>query len=159
MKYGYLFKGYVFSPHLLSLSTQFCLNTLVSSDSPSFSAASCSWRKNFPFWLLHILSKAASHIWIFNPSGFIFIYVWKWDPIFFSTGGVRGPAPVARLACLFSLFAGPSWSQFKLEYFWILCHTPQAYWALLMPRPQFSLSRAVWILDAFGQATPTPILP
>lgn len=57
--------------------------------------------------------------------------------------GASGALPLfARGGCLFSRFAGPSWSQFRFEYFWILCHTPRVYWAL-MPRPQFSLSRAV----------------
>lgn len=130
------------TPLPLSLSNSLLSTILVSSDSPSFSAASCSWRKNFPFWYCTFYSKllptseSLIHLDLFLsmcengiPSSF--------------PQGAAGALPLfARGACLFSRFAGPSWSQFRFEYFWILCHTPRVYWAL-MPRPQFSLSRAV----------------
>lgn len=135
MKYGYLFKGYVFIhptlPSFCLCRTRFFLNILVSSDSPSFSAASGSWRKksfHFGYGTFYPkplpTSESLIHLDLFLsacengiPSSF--------------PQGSSGALPVfARLACLFSRFAGPSWSQFKFEYFWILCHTPRAYWLL-----------------------------
>lgn len=73
---------------------------------PIFSATFCSW------------SKKVS-IWIFNPSGiylFFFSTCENGIPSSFSVGLLSGPAPFARTSFLFSLFAGPRWSQFKFSH-------------------------------------------
>lgn len=162
MKYGYLIKGHVFihphAPFLCLCWTHFCLPFRCHQIHQAFLQRLVPGEKTFHFGYCTFYpkplptSESLIHLDLFLsmcengiPSSF--------------PQGASGALPLfARGSCLFSRFAGPSWSQFRFEYFWILCHTPRVYWAL-MPRPQFSLSRAVWILDAFGQATPTPILP
>lgn len=82
---------------------------------PPLSSVSESWRhqthqsflqlfvpgvRNFPYRLLHILSKAAVHIWIFNLSGFILSMCENGIPSSFPQESSVALALFARLACL-----------------------------------------------------------